>query len=371
MTCNDPNSLGKICNVMNVAGLIDSRGNRVLVTGGAGFIGSHVAEFYSPNNYVILYDNLSRSQTLRTLAQNKNYNLNYLKERNPKIEFCEADVRDFESLRAAAESVDCIIHTAGQVAVTTSLKDPRSDFEVNALGTFNVLEAARLNDSALVFCSTNKVYGENVNSIPVIEQPQRYSFGDPMYSNGIPENFSIDHTAHSPYGTSKLAADTYVQDYTHTYGLKTGVFRMSCIYGERQFGIEDQGWLAWFVIASLMERQITINGDGKQVRDVLYVEDLIAAFDRFLRSNMKRGVFNIGGGPENTLSLLELLDIIKKTTGRNPAIRYGDWRQADQKVYISDIRKVQETLGWKPKVSPEEGVKRVINWARENRSLFN
>ena len=285
---------------------------KMLVTGGAGFIGSHTAEFYSPGNHVIVYDNLSRSQTFRTEGRIEKYNLNYLMQRNPKIEFFEADLRDFPSLEKAAKSADAIIHTAGQVAVTTSLKDPRADFETNALGTLNVLEAGRLNDCAIVFCSTNKVYGENVNNIPVLEEARRYNFGDPQFVKGIPESFSIDHTGHSPYGSSKLAADTYVQDYAHTYGLKTGVFRMSCIYGERQFGVEDQGWLAWLVIASLTGRPITIYGDGKQVRDVLYVGDLVRAFNKFLQSNIRHGVFNIGGGPENTLSLLELLDLIGK-----------------------------------------------------------
>jgi CDP-paratose 2-epimerase len=257
------------------------------------------------------------------------------------------------------------------VAVTTSLNDPRTDFEANALGTFNVLEAARLNDSTLIFCSTNKVYGENVNRILVKEGPLRYEYDDPHYANGIPESFSIDHTGHSPYGSSKLSADIYVQDYAHTYGLRTGVFRMSCIYGERQFGVEDQGWLAWFVIASIMGRPITIYGDGKQVRDVLYVKDLVAAFDRFLRSGTKHGVFNMGGGPENTLSLLELLDLIKKTTGRYPELRYDNWRPSDQKVYISDITKARETLGWKPTTSPLDGVVQLIKWVEANRNLFS
>jgi CDP-paratose 2-epimerase len=343
---------------------------KVFVTGGAGFIGSHASEFYSKGNDLTIYDNLSRGQVLGMGRRYKKYNLNFLKERNPKIEFCEADLQDFQSLKNAAESADFIIHAAGQVAVTTSLKDPRADFETNALGTFNVLEAARLNDCAFVYCSTNKVYGENVNTIPVREHPQRYAFDDRHYQNGIPETFSVDRTGHSPYGSSKLAADIYVQDYAHTYGLRTAVFRMSCIYGERQFGVEDQGWLAWFVTASLTGQPITIYGDGKQVRDVLYVKDLIDAFDRFLRSNIRHGVYNMGGGPSNTLSLIELLDIIKKTTGRKLRLKHGPWRTSDQKVYVSDIRKAQENLSWKPTTSPIEGVARVIRWVKTNQGLF-
>jgi len=342
----------------------------IFVTGGAGFIGSHAAEFYSRDNRVIVYDNLSRAQAFGKSGRNAKYNLEYLRNVNPKLEFHDADIRDFPSLRHASEMADYIIHTAGQVAVTTSLKDPRSDFETNALGTLNVLESARLNDSAIVFCSTNKVYGENVNNVPVKELPKRYSFNDPDYLDGIPENFSIDHTGHSPYGSSKLAADTYVQDYAHTYGLKTGVFRMSCIYGERQFGVEDQGWLAWFVIASLIGQPITIYGDGKQVRDVLYVDDLVNAFDRFLQGSIKHGVYNMGGGRDNTLSLLELLDLIERHTGIRPKLKYDGWRSADQKVYISDIRKASENLVWKPQISPTEGVSRVIRWVQNNKSLF-
>jgi CDP-paratose 2-epimerase len=342
----------------------------VLVTGGAGFIGSHVAEFYSQGNHVTIYDNLSRSQTLGTDKRCAKYNLNYLRRENPRIEVRQADVRDFQSLKGAAHDAEVIIHTAGQVAVTTSLKDPRSDFESNASGTLNVLEVARLNDSTVLFCSTNKVYGENVNSILVKEHSRRYGFGDPRYVNGIPENFPVDHTGHSPYGSSKLAADIYAQDYAHTYGLKTGIFRMSCIYGERQFGVEDQGWLAWFIIASLTGQRITIYGDGKQVRDVLYVRDLIEAFEKFVRSKIHHGVFNVGGGPANTLSVLELIDLIKKRTGRLPAFGFDHWRPADQKVYVSDIRKASESLGWKPRTSPLAGVGRLIRWVESNRDLF-
>src|SRR2546428_1642796 len=344
---------------------------KVLVTGGAGFVGSHAAEFFSQDNNVTVYDNLSRSQLLGGQDKIRRYNLDHLRARGPKIEFHEADLRDFQSLKNAAKETDFIVHTGGQVAVTTSLKDPRTDFEINALGTLNVLETARANDAAMVFCSTNKVYGENVNDIRVVDKGKRYAFDDPHFLNGIPGNFSIDNTGHSPYGSSKLAADIYVQDYAHTYGLRTCVLRMSCIYGERQFGVEDQGWLAWFIIASLIRKPITIFGNGKQVRDVLYVKDLVDAFDRFLRSKLKHGVFNMGGGPRNTLSLLELLEELRKLTGTYPQISFSAWRSADQKVYISDIRKAQEQLGWKPTISPLEGVKRVLRWARQNKKLFD
>jgi len=342
------------------------------VTGGAGFVGSHVAEhFTGEDNEVIVCDNLYRGQVLGKFAQGKSYNWQYLKEKCPNVKLRNTDMRDFKSLRAEVKGAETVVHAAGQVAVTTSMKDPRTDFEINALGTFNVLEAARENDAAVIFCSTNKVYGENVNNISVEEQSRRYNFGDPEFVNGIPESFSIDHTGHSPYGSSKLAADAYVQDYAHSYGLKTGVFRMSCIYGERQFGVEDQGWLAWFVIATLTGRPITIYGDGKQVRDVLYVSDLVKAFDRFLQSNIKHGVFNMGGGPENTLSLLELLDIVEKETGLRSTLNYDAWRAADQRVYISDIREASKTLGWRPATSPLVGVGLIVKWVEDNKYLFS
>jgi len=182
--------------------------------------------------------------------------------------------------------------------------------------------------------------------------------------------FPTDLCEHTPYGCSKFAGDVYVQDYAHTYGLKTGVFRMSCIYGERQFGVEDQGWVAWFAIATLLNKPITIYGDGKQVRDVLYVKDLIRAYDRFINSNLKQAVFNIGGGPENTLSLLELLDLLEGLTGKRVKISYENWRPSDQKVYISDISKVKERLRWNPRVGPREGVNKLVKWVRENKGLF-
>jgi CDP-paratose 2-epimerase len=348
-----------------------SGGNSVLVTGGAGFIGSHVVDSLAiDGREVRVIDNLSRGILLGREIANPSHVIGLLKQKFANIDFAEADIRHFPSVKQASKGVREIIHTAAQVAVTASILDAKTDFDINALGTLNVLEAARLNDSTVVFCSTNKVYGENVNEIPVREEPQRYSFDDSRYTDGIPENFSIDQTGHSPYGSSKLAADIYVQDFARTYGLKTGVFRMSCVYGERQFGLEDQGWLSWFVIATKMGWPITIFGNGKQVRDVLYVKDLIQSFTRFLESSERHGVFNMGGGPKNTLSLLELLDLIRNKTGRSPSLRFADWRNADQKVYISDIKRAKKILNWEPRTPPLDGVVRVINWVEENEKLF-
>jgi len=344
---------------------------KILVTGGAGFVGSHVAEYYAKRGEeVVVLDDLSRTRVLGKVVGDPLYNWNYLKQYK-NVVLVKGDVRDFEKVREVARGVDAIIHAAAQVAVTSSIVNPRLDFEINALGTFNVLEAARLEDSSLVFTSTNKVYGENVNKIPVVERETRYEYADPKFKDGIPETFPVDLTSHSPYGCSKLAADIYVQDYAHTYGLKTGVFRMSCIYGERQFGVEDQGWVSWFAIATLTGKPITIYGNGKQVRDVLYVSDLVDAFDKFLNSKLKHEVFNIGGGPENTLSLIELLDMLRKLTGKSPRLTFADWRIADQKVYVSNISKAKRLLNWKPEVDPNKGLKKLVEWISQNMGLFN
>jgi len=338
---------------------------RVLVTGGAGFIGSHVAEFFArEGNEVLVMDNLSRFTLLRKGEEWQHYNLEYLRKNYPSIIFIKSDVCDLQKLNEVAKDVDLVIHAAAQVAVTTSLADPLTDFKINALGTLNVLEFARRNDSGLIFCSTNKVYGENVNKIPLKDLGTRYWYDDPLYNEGIPETFPIDGTAHTPYGCSKLAADIYVQDYAHTYDLRTVVFRLSCIYGERQFGVEDQGWVAHFIKQALLNESITVFGDGKQVRDVLYIKDLIKAFNLgFVHINKVKGeVFNIGGGPENAISILEALNFIKGLVGHNVTVRYAEWRKADQKVYVSCIKKAYELLGWKPEVNWCDGIRRLYKW---------
>lgn len=346
---------------------------RILITGGLGFIGSHAASYYAEKgNEIIIIDNFSRAKIFGLSNKTSLYNLEYLKNNFSNVNFINGDIRDFDLIKENMKDIDIVIHTAAQVAVTTSIKDPRTDFEINALGTFNILETARLSNSnpSIIFCSTNKVYGSNVNKIPVKEYETRYCFTDEKFLNGIPENFPIDLCEHTPYGCSKLVGDLYAQDYARTYGLKIGVFRMSCIYGEKQFGIEDQGWIAWFTIATLTDKPIIIYGDGKQVRDVLYISDLIEAYDAFIKSNLKHEVFNIGGGPENTLSLLELINLLKELTGKETKIFFDKWRIGDQKVYISNISKAYEKLGWKPKINPRKGIKRIIEWVKENIDLF-
>lgn len=343
--------------------------NRVLVTGGAGFVGSHAAAYYDERGAsVTALDNLSRTETLEHADESRDtaaYNWRYLEENHPSVNLVEADIRDADRLVEIVEGHDAIVHTAGQVAVTASIQDPRTDFEINAQGTFNVLEAARLADSnpAVVLASTNKVYGDNVNEIPVREEESRYWYANPKYDDGIPESLSIDDCEHTPYGVSKLAADLYVQDYAERNEVQAAAFRMSCIYGTRQFGNEDQGWVAHFALSTLRDEPLSIFGDGKQVRDVLYVEDLIRAYDAFLSDpNDKPAVFNIGGGPEHTTSLLEFLDLLEAKTGKRTHITFDDWREGDQKVYVTDITRAQDVLDWEPRVGFKDGIDRFLDW---------
>ncbi len=344
---------------------------RVLVTGGAGFIGSHVAEFYAQREHeVIVFDNLSRAKLMSRAETNARYNWNYLAQ-NKNIKPVEGDVRHYEAIEKLCQNADLIVHTAAQTAVTTSVVEPKPDFTTNAVGTFNILEAARRANSqkTIIYCSTNKVYGDNVNQVELSEQAKRYSFAG-KYKNGIPEDFSIDHCKHTPYGCSKLTADLYMQDWARIYGHKVGVFRMSCIYGTRQFGFEDQGWVAWFTIAALTNKPITIYGDGKQVRDVLYISDLVQLYNQFVESDMQHGIFNTGGGTNNTLSLLELIEILEIAIGRKITLSYDDWRPSDQKVYISDISHLKKSLNWRPQVGPEQGVDKLIDWVKAHQELW-
>lgn len=341
---------------------------RILITGGAGFIGSNLSNhFASEGNEIVVYDNLSRG--------NIKLNLDWLKNMHDKIEFVNGDVRDFDLLKKNVKDVDAIIHTAAQVAVTTSVVNPREDFEINASGTLNVLEAARLSNTnpPVIFFSTNKVYGNNVNGIPLVEKETRYEFADKKYGLGIPEDFPTDASEHTPYGVSKYAADLYMRDYSTVYGLPTVIFRCSCMYGTRQFGNEDQGWIAHFVISSVLGKPLTIFGDGKQVRDVLFVDDVTRLVKSAVADSrkLKGEAFNIGGGPDNTLSLLELIAILERHLGKRVKYTFSGWRPADQKVYISDIRKAKKIIGWEPLVKPEDGVKKLIDWINGNRELFS
>lgn len=343
---------------------------RVLVTGGAGLVGSHSAEYYAKKGYeVVVLDNLMRSKLFAYDKKSVEHNWNHL-AKYPNVKRIKGDVRnEGDVYKALGEGVDIAIHTAAQPGVPSSVRMPKEDFTINAFGTLNVLECARriCPKAAFIYCSTNKVYGENVDKIPLLEKETRYIYKS---HKGVSQEMPIDHTGHTPYGASKYVGDLYTQEYAHMYNMKTAVFRMSCIYGTRQFGFEDQGWVAWFIIATLSNRPITVYGNGKQVRDLLYVSDLVRAYDKFIESDLRHAVFNIGGGSENTVSLLEFLNILEEETGRRSKIVFSDWRPSDQRVYISDISQAKKVLDWKPLINVRQGVKRLINWVRENKELF-
>jgi CDP-paratose 2-epimerase len=345
---------------------------KILITGGAGLVGSHAAEHFAAKGcQVIVYDNLIRSKIFGFDKKTVEYNWNYL--RGIKNVVCvKEDIRDRAALARCFKKYrpEALIHAAGQPGVGFSLNDPMEDFDINGAGTLNVLEAFRQVSArgSVVYCSTNKVYGDNVNRYPIAEGKLRYKF---KTIKGVAETCSIDMCGHTPYGVSKLTGDLCTQDYAHTFGLRTGVFRMSCIYGTRQFGFEDQGWIAWFAIRFMQGRPITIYGDGKQVRDVLWVGDLVAAFDRFISGTHKSNVFNMGGGHEHTLSLLELIKELEEQTGKKIKIKTDEWRKFDQKVYISDISKAKKTLGWSPKIDPRTGLSRIVSWIDQNPGLFS
>jgi CDP-paratose 2-epimerase len=333
---------------------------KILITGGAGFIGVNAAEYFRAKGAdVIIFDNLSRRGSAENLA--------WLKSRGG-ITDVAADLRNVDEISSCLRvhpDVDLILHLAAQVAVTTSVADPREDFEINALGSFNLLEAVRLSGAkpVILYASTNKVYG-GMDDAKIIERDGRYAYAD--FAEGIPECRSLDF--HSPYGCSKGAADQYVRDYSRIYGLPTIVFRQSCIYGDHQFGVEDQGWVAWLTIAAILDLPITIYGDGKQTRDVLQVRDLIAAFDlAFQNISQTRGkVYNIGGGPTLQLSLLGLLEILNKKLHKRIVPSFSNWRPGDQRVYVSNIEKARVDFGWFPRESIEAGVERLAEWVRAN-----
>ena len=330
----------------------------VLITGGAGFVGSNLADrLLSAGHRVRLLDNLSRAGVER--------NLQWLIETHGDLVDIEVpDVRNFSSVKQAVKDASQVFHFAAQVAVTSSLTDPREDFEINARGTLNILEAIRglENPPPLIFTSTNKVYG-TLSDLEFTKQPTRYAPVDPsILARGIAENRPLDF--HSPYGCSKGAADQYVVDYARTFGIPALVFRMSCIYGPHQHGNEDQGWVAHFIIRSLAGLPITIYGDGRQVRDILFIDDLVDAFllgQRHMKK-LSGNAFNIGGGPENTVSLLELLDVLAELHGGDLSIEFENWRAADQRYYVADTTKFSELTGWKPKVGVNQGIRRLYEW---------
>ncbi len=345
------------------------RQKSAIVTGGCGFIGTHcVKRLLEEGYFVLCIDNLSRlgARVNREWLRGRS-------RRAGRLSFVHLDIREFRRLDGLLRdhvqqhgAPEVIIHAAAQVAVTWSLVSPRQDFETNAQGTFNVLEGVRMHcpESTVIYSSTNKVYG-CLDDIGVREREKRYEFED--LTSGVPSHRALD--PFSPYGCSKAAADQYTRDYARIYGLRTFVFRQSCIYGTRQFGQEDQGWVSWFVIACALQRNTIVYGDGKQLRDLLWVDDLLDAYWAAWRSSRSAGVFNVGGGPGNTLSILELLDLLQEIMPRERALcrpQFQPARPGDQRVYLSDICELGR-LGWKPTVSPHDGVEKLAAWVASRR----
>lgn len=346
--------------------MVRQSADQILITGGCGFIGANLARYYLEEGCrVVIYDTLERKGCLS--------NLKWLraKPNAHRLELLVGDVRmPTRELKEAVEKSDALFHMAGQVAVTTSVEDPVHDFEVNARGTLKMLELVRTSQQkkpAFFYASTNKVYG-GMEDVQISEGEERFSYTNLPY--GISEDRQLDF--HSPYGCSKGTGDQYVRDYARIYDLQTVVFRQSCVYGYRQFGLEDQGWLAWFVIAAQLGLPIVIYGNGKQVRDVLFIDDLVKAYDQAFQQidNVSGQIFNIGGGPENAISLLDLVQLLKDEVDPTLSVSYADWRPGDQRVYVSDIRKAQETFGWTPKVDWETGARRLLRWVKDNEEML-
>ena len=339
---------------------------KVLVTGGCGFLGSHVCEFYTKKGaQVISYDNMTKHELKRTgFAQEeaRTHNWNYLKKLG--VELVKADVRDDKGLLDYSSGCDYIIHTAAQPAMTISWEDPRLDISTNVLGTFNALEAARRHKIPVASCATVHVYGNKINDT-LTEGVKRYE----RKPEGIDEKHPTLEGSLSPLHGSKAAADIYVKVFIDTYKLEAVSFRLTGIYGTRQFGGEDHGWVANFSIRSVLDWPLTIFGTGKQVRDIIYATDICNAFDAFYKTR-KPGIYNIGGGTKTAISLLECIDIIEKINGKTPEVKFEPDRYADLRYFVCDIGKAKKELKWEPKVMPEEGIERLISWIKDNKAAF-
>ncbi|MHC9544284.1 MAG: NAD-dependent epimerase/dehydratase family protein [Vulcanimicrobiota bacterium] len=339
---------------------------KVLVTGGCGFLGSHVCEYYSKKgDQVVSYDNLTKYELMRTgfdIEGARSHNWNILKTLG--VELIKRDVRDREELFKAASGCDFIIHTAAQPAMTIAIEDPALDFSTNVGGTFNVLEASKHFRIPMVNCSSIHVYGNRINE-DLKETGGKFTRVPPE----INEEYPIMHGSITPLHASKRAAEVYVQAYTDTYGVEAATFRLTGMYGPRQFGGEDHGWVANFVIRTILGLPVKVFGNDKQGRDVLYVTDAVAAFDAFFNNRIP-GTYNIGGGMKTYISLGESLALIKEITGMEQQIKVEPARLGDLWYFSSDCAKARSNLKWEPKVSCKEGITSLVNWVRENISIF-
>jgi len=337
---------------------------KILITGGAGFIGSNLADhFLKKGNEIIIFDNLSRP------GGGPKINLKMLQAKNnPRLKFVNGDIRMLPQLEREMKDVDVVFHVAAQTAMTTSITDPVGDFEINAKGSFNVLEAVRRSgcNPVMIYTSTNKVYGDlTKKKVELAEKETRWDFANKEFAEGVDESYPLDFEG--PYGCSKGIGDAYFLDYARTFGMKNVVFRMSGIYGIAQHPTEDQGWVAWMVKRAMEKQPLTIYGDGKQVRDILFCEDLVRAFEMAVENikKTKGQPYNIGGSRRNSISIIELLQFMKNKLNIQPSkISYDEWRRADQKVYISNIAKATKEFGWKPEIPMERGIAKMFEWLK-------
>ena len=339
---------------------------KVLVTGGCGFLGSWVCEYYArKGSGVVSYDSMTKYELMRTgynVKGARDYNWDYLE--NLGVKLVKADVRNRQELFEYAKDCDFIVHTAAQPAMTLSIEDPRLDFSTNVLGTLNVLEAAREFRVPVVSCATIHVYGNQIN-VGLKEGKKRY-LRKPV---AIGEEYPTLGGTLTPLHASKASADTYVRAYIDTYKVKAASFRFTGLYGERQFGAEDHGWVANFCIRAVKGFPITIYGTGKQVRDILYAADAVSAFDAFYRRSVP-GVYNIGGGKENMISLLESIELIGRITGKKVQAKFAAQRPGDLSYFVCEIKKAKKHLRWSPLVRPEGGIRDLIKWIESNSKLF-
>ncbi len=339
---------------------------KVLVTGGCGFLGSHVCEYYRQKGWeVVAYDNLTKHELERTgfaAETARNYNLRFLEGLGVKV--VKADVRNFEELVDWAADCHYLVHTAAQPAMTISWEDPRLDITTNVLGTFNVLEAARRLKIPAACCATVHVYGNKINE--ELKEGDHQYLRDPV---GIDEQYPTLGGTLTPLHASKASGDIYVRVYIDTYQVQAASFRLTGIYGTRQFGGEDHGWVANFAIRSVLGWPITLFGTGKQVRDIIYATDVCSAFDAFFRTRQP-GVYNIGGGERTAISLLECIEILTALNGKRPEVRMAPDRLGDLRYFVCDIGKARKLLGWTPQVLPREGIARLLAWIKENRAAF-